>query len=317
MVYPNEGNIEGRSSININRRITMETSIGEAASRFPGFRFSPTDEELIQYYLKKKLQGFEESVEVIPEIDICKHEPWDLPGGTKRTLVFHSGRAPRGQRTEWIMHEYGNIEEPENREFLDTNVRRDSRDERDSSGLNDNTTVCEQSDLLRGIQLENSCSKDCNSSYNSHSVEEVDVGSDDSDEKMANEFWQHGSSSFLNKDYIDEDHCYGDIMKDDIIEEDDCYADIMKDDIIKLDDENLGNQMDSTKLKLKSKMKFGTDEGMPFQGTAHRRIRLGRQTVGTTRREPLKFHIDDIAIENNLNSRYQQRSVLFASPIFN
>ncbi|CAN8300981.1 unnamed protein product [Cochlearia groenlandica] len=129
----------------------------EASTVFPGFKFSPTDVELISYYLKRKMDGLERSVEVIPDADIYNFEPWDLPDmsivksdtewfffcargkkyphgsqnrrttkmgywkatgkerdvkslseviGTKRTLVFHIGRAPKGERTEWIMHEY-------------------------------------------------------------------------------------------------------------------------------------------------------------------------------------------------------------------
>ncbi|GLU10605.1 hypothetical protein SLE2022_273980 [Rubroshorea leprosula] len=46
----------------------------------PGFRFHPTDEELVMYYLKRKINGRKIELEVIPEVDLYKCEPWDLPG---------------------------------------------------------------------------------------------------------------------------------------------------------------------------------------------------------------------------------------------
>ncbi|XP_009629334.1 protein BEARSKIN2-like [Nicotiana tomentosiformis] len=125
----------------------------------PGFRFHPTDEELLHYYLKKKLSFQKFDMEVIREVDLNKIEPWELQErckigstpqnewyffshkdrkyptgsrtnratnagfwkatgrdkcirntlkkiGMRKTLVFYRGRAPHGQKTDWIMHEY-------------------------------------------------------------------------------------------------------------------------------------------------------------------------------------------------------------------
>ncbi|XP_051143371.1 NAC domain-containing protein 7-like isoform X1 [Andrographis paniculata] len=125
----------------------------------PGFRFHPTDEELVDYYLRRKITSRCIEIDVIKDVDLYKIEPWDLqelcrigteeqnewyffshkdkkyPTGTRtnrattagfwkatgrdkaiyskhdligmrKTLVFYKGRAPNGQKSDWIMHEY-------------------------------------------------------------------------------------------------------------------------------------------------------------------------------------------------------------------
>nr|AAF09254.1 NAC2 [Arabidopsis thaliana] len=131
---------------------------GSVASLAPGFRFHPTDEELVRYYLKRKVCNKPFKFDAISVTDIYKSEPWDLPDksklksrdlewyffsmldkkysngsktnratekgywkttgkdreirngsrilGMKKTLVYHKGRAPRGEKTNWVMQEY-------------------------------------------------------------------------------------------------------------------------------------------------------------------------------------------------------------------
>ena len=146
----------------------------------PGFRFHPTDEEIITQYLMKKAMSENFQARAIGEADLNRSEPWDLPGeiskfllllffisyffsiffikgkakmgekewyffcrrerryptgmrtnratdagywkatgkdkeiyegnsrlvGMKKTLVFYKGRAPKGEKTNWVLHEY-------------------------------------------------------------------------------------------------------------------------------------------------------------------------------------------------------------------
>ena len=45
-----------------------------------GYRFHPTDAELINHHLKPKLLGHQtHGKSIIPEVDLRKVEPWDLP----------------------------------------------------------------------------------------------------------------------------------------------------------------------------------------------------------------------------------------------
>ncbi|KAJ0717797.1 putative transcription factor NAM family [Helianthus annuus] len=46
----------------------------------PGFRFHPTDEEVVVQYLKRKVHSFPlPAFIIIPEVDVCKSDPWELP----------------------------------------------------------------------------------------------------------------------------------------------------------------------------------------------------------------------------------------------
>lgn len=45
-----------------------------------GFRFHPTDEELVVHYLVRKCASQSIAVPIIAEVDLYKYNPWQLPG---------------------------------------------------------------------------------------------------------------------------------------------------------------------------------------------------------------------------------------------
>ena len=53
-----------------------------------GFRFHPTDEELVKFYLCRKCASEEISAPVIAEIDLYKFNPWELPGKFRKKNLF-------------------------------------------------------------------------------------------------------------------------------------------------------------------------------------------------------------------------------------
>ena len=46
----------------------------------PGFRFHPTEEELVGFYLKRKVDSLKFDLDVITDIDLYRMEPWDIEG---------------------------------------------------------------------------------------------------------------------------------------------------------------------------------------------------------------------------------------------
>ncbi|KAJ6358646.1 hypothetical protein OIU76_000377 [Salix suchowensis] len=67
----------------------------------PGFRFQPTEEELVFQYLRGKILSWPMPASVIPEVNVCKYDPWDLPGDMEQERYFFSckeAKYPKGNR---------------------------------------------------------------------------------------------------------------------------------------------------------------------------------------------------------------------------
>ena len=55
----------------------------------PGFRFHPTEEELIEFYLRRKVDGKRFNIDLIAFVDLYRYDPWDLPGTLLLPNEFH------------------------------------------------------------------------------------------------------------------------------------------------------------------------------------------------------------------------------------
>ncbi|KAM2858263.1 hypothetical protein COP2_023825 [Malus domestica] len=53
-----------------------------------GYRFRPTDEELVIHYLMRKVHAAPLPASIIPEFDVFETHPWGLPGDIRETRYF-------------------------------------------------------------------------------------------------------------------------------------------------------------------------------------------------------------------------------------
>jgi hypothetical protein len=59
---------------------TEDINMSTEEITLPGFRFHPTEEELLDFYLKNMVVGKKLRFDVIGFLNIYHHNPWDLPG---------------------------------------------------------------------------------------------------------------------------------------------------------------------------------------------------------------------------------------------
>uniref|UniRef100_A0ACD5WQ67 Uncharacterized protein n=1 Tax=Avena sativa TaxID=4498 RepID=A0ACD5WQ67_AVESA len=55
----------------------------EVEQDLPGFRFHPTEEELLSFYLSRVALGKKLHIDIIGTLNIYRHDPWDLPAMAK------------------------------------------------------------------------------------------------------------------------------------------------------------------------------------------------------------------------------------------
>ncbi|KAF3526948.1 hypothetical protein F2Q69_00049715 [Brassica cretica] len=68
----------------------MNISVNGQSQVPPGFRFHPTEEELLEYYLRKKISNIKIDLDVIRDVDLNKLEPWDIQAPF--VLSLHPGQ---------------------------------------------------------------------------------------------------------------------------------------------------------------------------------------------------------------------------------
>ncbi|KAA8526191.1 hypothetical protein F0562_008070 [Nyssa sinensis] len=73
--------VEKMSSAENNNKDDIDD---EVALPLPGFRFHPTDEELLGFYLRRKVEKKPIRFDLIKQVDIYKYDPWDLPKVSSR-----------------------------------------------------------------------------------------------------------------------------------------------------------------------------------------------------------------------------------------
>uniref|UniRef100_A0ACD5Y0V8 Uncharacterized protein n=1 Tax=Avena sativa TaxID=4498 RepID=A0ACD5Y0V8_AVESA len=72
----------------------------------PGFRFHPTEEELVGYYLARKMASQKIDLDIIQEVDLYRIEPWDLQERCGKGGGAHAAEDDLPSSSEWYFFSF-------------------------------------------------------------------------------------------------------------------------------------------------------------------------------------------------------------------